>query len=588
MSIAREHTGGHGTPRPATIGIRSDDRARALVERVSSLASSYRRRRRGARARRVRPRASTPTSAPTTSPSATIEDLAGAARALARRRRTGRRERRSCACTTPRPASTVGVAVHGDRLVSDDMPFLVDSVTMAIDAGTARAPRHPSDRRACAARPTGSCSGRATGDPHGADGTARRRRAPRRRVVGAHRDRPQTTPRSSPSSSTTSRACSPTCAPPPSDWSNMLAATFRVVERARRAGRRRRDDDERAEGRALLHWMADQHFTFLGYRDIVPTPTTTRAPIVETGSALGDHCANAVDELRSSRPIRQGTAHAARAHQGARTRSTRAPPTLPRLRGRASARRRRQRHRRAPLPRPLHVDRVHAQPDRHPGAAPQGRGGRRSAPASRTTRTPARTSSRPRDATHATTSSRSASTSSSTPRSASCSCRSGGGCASSCTATRTAGSCRASCSCRATATPPRCACASRRSSSTRCTRPSRSGPRAVERLGARRLHFVLRVDAGRARRRSTSRARDGASAPRAGRGVDDLRDALVAAHRRGARPDLAARWTDAFPRAYQDDVRRDRGAVADVLDLDRLEQHRHHGRCGSTPNSPTA
>ncbi len=85
-----------------------------------------------------------------------------------------------------------------------------------------------------------------------------------------------------------------------------------------------------------------------------------------------------------------------------------------------------------------------------------------------------------------------------------------------------------------------------------------------------RLHFVLRVAPGAlATVRSRDLERQISAASRSW--AEELRDALVAAAGTERGPALARRWADAFPPAYRDDIPV-AAAVADVLDLDRLEQ----------------
>ena len=143
--------------------------------------------------------------------------------------------------------------------------------------------------------------------------------------------------------------------------------------------------EELAEGKAFLRWLADDHFTFLGYRchDLV----VGRRPGRAAGSSRARASASCArtpskerrDELR--RAAAGGARLRARArpadrHQGERA-LDRAPPGLSRLRRRQALRRRGQRLRRASLPRPVHVDRLQRQPGRHSAAAAQDRQRRR-------------------------------------------------------------------------------------------------------------------------------------------------------------------------------------------------------------------
>ena len=166
--------------------------------------------------------------------------------------------------------------------------------------------------------------------------------------------------------------------------------------------------EEVAEAHELLDWLADDHFTFLGYReyDLAARGRRRRAARRCPAPASGI--------LRSDQPRSGVVRPAARrgARQGPRARScwssprpTPAPPCtarLPRLHRRQDVRRDRQRHRRAALPRPVHLRGLHRV------ACCGSRSSRRrsprswSGPASRPTATPARTcwrSSRPTRAT---------------------------------------------------------------------------------------------------------------------------------------------------------------------------------------------
>ena len=201
--------------------------------------------------------------------------------------------------------------------------------------------------------------------------------------MAAHRDRPAE-PR--PKCSTRwrlpiSNGCSATCAP-----------HRRLAEDAGRArpDRRRRshrtpppiDADDSPRVRALLRWMAEQHFTFLGYRAYDLEQDADGSDVLHAGR--GQRIRDPADAARrpgrppnglpSPEHPRHRARHredAARPHQGQRPLDG-APPTPPRLRRHQALRRRRQRRRRAPLPRALHLGRVQPEPDRHPPAPPQG------------------------------------------------------------------------------------------------------------------------------------------------------------------------------------------------------------------------
>ena len=155
------------------------------------------------------------------------------------------------------------------------------------------------------------------------------------------------------------------------------------------------DPEEVAEARAFLEWLEDDHFTFLGYRDYdLETdddgePQLTAVP----GSGLG--ILRQADGRALPAQLRRAAARGARAraravpaqpHEGELARD-RAPARVPRLRGRQALRRRRPRDRRAPLPRPLHDHRLPREPARDPDPAPQGRRRSSTRPPSRTAAT---------------------------------------------------------------------------------------------------------------------------------------------------------------------------------------------------------
>ena len=187
-----------------------------------------------------------------------------------RRARRAPRSSTGASARSARPGEAlvrVYTPAHGHTAVDvviDDMPFLVDSLTMALDRRDlgVHLVVHPILR--CAARATASCSA----------WPPSRRRAPTSathvaaRVVDAHRDRPRDQPRDP------RLACAPTARRVLARRARRDAATgsrcsTRCSTRRDRARARRRrpcDADELAEGKALLQWLADQHFTFLGYR----------------------------------------------------------------------------------------------------------------------------------------------------------------------------------------------------------------------------------------------------------------------------------------------------------------------------------
>ena len=140
------------------------------------------------------------------------------------------------------------------------------------------------------------------------------------------------------------------------DWQPMRERMQALIDEPTPAGM---DEDEFAEARALLAWVADHHFTFLGYREYELTESALKA--VE-GSGLGPAA------RRSAAPprLREAAAGRARARPRARPAGARQgdqpladpPPRVPGLHRRQEVRRRAQRDRRAALPRPLHDRRL--------------------------------------------------------------------------------------------------------------------------------------------------------------------------------------------------------------------------------------
>ena len=261
-------------------------------------------------------------------------------------------------------------------IVNDDMPFLVDSVTMAIDRHDLgiHLVVHPvldvqrADDGALVALGPGARDRRRESWVHvevdretSADDPRRGARRPRARARRrARRDR-------------------------------RLAEDARRRRRGRRRARRQPAADRsrrarRGPGAACGGWpISTSRSSATASTTSSATPTAATCLRAVPGSGLGilrprqpardrHRGRSRVGQLLAApgRDPRQGArADAARAHEGQRA-LDRAPPDLPRLRRREALRRRRQRDRRAPLPRPLHVVGLHREPDRHSGAAPQG------------------------------------------------------------------------------------------------------------------------------------------------------------------------------------------------------------------------
>ena len=144
------------------------------------------------------------------------------------------------------------------------------------------------------------------------------------------------------------------------------------------APRRRLDASEVEEAEAFLRWLADDHFTFLGYReyDLRGRGWTRRRCSVDPDSGLGilrDAGAPSSDRADAARRCELARSpQLAGADQG-QLALDRAPARLPGLRRRQALRPRRPGDRRAPLPRALHDRRLQSERARDPAAARQGR-----------------------------------------------------------------------------------------------------------------------------------------------------------------------------------------------------------------------
>ena len=334
-------------------------------------------------------------------------------------------------------------------------------------------------------------------------------------------------------------------------------------------------EEEVAEGRALLEWLAEDHFTFLGYRDYRLVERDGRDTLVaRTGSGLGilrydqQHNSPSFDRLtpqaRAKARERQllvlttantrATVHRA-AYLDYIGSSSSTPPARSSGSGASSG---------CSPPAPT--------PTASAGSRWSGARCRRcwTAPASAPTATPARTCCRSSRPTRATSCSRSPSRTCRPPSSPSCTCRSGGAPGCSCASTTTAATCRAWCSCRATGTRRRCGSGWRRSCAPPSTRDGRlQRPGQRERAGPPPLR--------------RPRSPPGAELPDVDR--DDLERRLVEATRSwdedladALRADLgeeeAARllrvWGRGFPEAYKEDFPA-RVAVADLRRIEALD-----------------
>ena len=376
---------------------------------------------------------------------------------------------------TPTVEETAGPAAHTVvEIVTDDMPFLVDSVT----AELSRQERgihlvvHPQlvVRRD------------ATGalwqvDP--ATSTGQRARSPsaqRGRVVDARRDRPRELDRG-PHEADRGRACA-ACSRTSATVGRGLAEDAQRVRPgsppSSTARRRPASTPRRSrEARALLQLARRRPLHLPRLPRVHRCARDRRA----TSCCAGDRAPGSASCATTSRARpRFGRLTAAGAGQGARaeqllmltkanSRSTVHRLDLPRLHRRQEVRRGRRGHRRAPLPRPVRLHRLHRDGPADPGASP-----RRSHAVLERVRLHARQPLRqgpargPRDLPARRAVPDRASTQLYDDRDCgACTCRSGAGPGCSCARTTTAGSCPASSTSRATATPPRSGCGWRRS-----------------------------------------------------------------------------------------------------------------------------
>ena len=164
----------------------------------------------------------------------------------------------------------------------------------------------------------------------------------------------------------------------------MQRAGARDRRRDRSASRRRFRPTSSTKAGPSSRWLADNHFTFLGYRrhDLATVERPGRAahrPGLEPRHPAREGGEGRRRELRRAAaggPRVRAPARAAGRHQ-VDVALDRAPAGLSRLHRGQALRRRRQRRRRGPLPRPVHVDGVQREPRRHSAAAAQGRQRRR-------------------------------------------------------------------------------------------------------------------------------------------------------------------------------------------------------------------
>ena len=136
------------------------------------------------------------------------------------------------------------------------------------------------------------------------------------------------------------------------------------------------DPGEIEEVKSFLRWVAEDHFTFLGYReyDLVDR-SRRRGPAGTSGLRAGDPPAAAGAPVQPPRARRRSelalAPHQPRPHQG-QLALDRPPPGVPRLHRRQAVLARGRGDRRAALPRPLHVHGLPREPARDPVPAQQG------------------------------------------------------------------------------------------------------------------------------------------------------------------------------------------------------------------------
>ena len=138
------------------------------------------------------------------------------------------------------------------QIVNDDMPFLVDSVTMALsELGIGvHVLGHP------VVRFQRDQAGNLDGVGEGEAG-----------VADPSRDRPAAGRGDGADRTGDPQACSPTCAQIVVDWSAMRAKMLQIADELADAHDAGVADAGRTEAQEFLRWAADNHFTFLGYRE---------------------------------------------------------------------------------------------------------------------------------------------------------------------------------------------------------------------------------------------------------------------------------------------------------------------------------
>ena len=503
--------------------------------------------------------------------------------------------------STRRPSrSTAGPSGHTVvEVVTDDMPFLVDSVTMSCSRQDRRSTSSSTRRSSSAATSPASCSRSAT--------TARPTRA--RRDAGdavveswmhVEIDRETDRPR---------RARSPTgCA-------GSCATSARRSRTGRRCAQARRQIADELRDRAAAGDLPDG-----GRRGAAsccagwPTTTSPSSATASTcstpsdgedvlravpGTGLGilraDQAAvgRRFGELPAEVRAKARETAAADPHQGQPPRH-RAPPAYLDYVGVKKFDERRRGRRRAPVPRPVHLGRVHRERAAHPGAAPQGRrrcsrtvGLRRQQPLA------ARTCMRdPRDLPARRAVPDPGRRAAADRADRVCTCRSAAGCGCSCARTTTAGYM----SCLVYLPRDRYTTDVRARDQDDPARGDRR-PTSIDYTAwvtesvLARLHFVVRMRR-RARRSPTSTSSELEAAARRGHPVLGRRLRRRAAQPSAARrprPRCSAATRDAFPEAYKEDFAARGPRSPTSQRLEELSRRRRSAACNLyQPPAPAA
>ena len=431
---------------------------------------------------------------------------------------------RACACSTRRIEEHGWQSTHTViEIVNDDMPFLVDSVTMEVNRHglTLHLIIHPLILAWCATR-DGTLPGLAT------DGTPTARRES---FIHVEVDRISEPARLEALAADVARVLGDVRA-----GGRRLEGDARTRARHRRASSTQRPPPIPAGGtgrRPRVPALARRQPLHVP-RLPAPRPrrrSTARTRCRSCPARASASCARARGQGRRGE-LRRAAARGARVRAAARAAGDHqvdraldgAPAGLSRLHRRQALRRDRQGHRRGPLPRPLHVDGLQRQSGRHPAAAAQGR--------RTSSRAPALAPGQPRrqgaDQHPRHLSARRAvpdrpRTTCCAPRWASCTWATASASACSCAAIRSSASCRASSTRRARTTRPNCGRSGRRSWSQafngtqlRVQRP----PVGVD-AGAHPDHRAH--DAGQDPRLRRARARGAAGCRRRGAGTTTSR-----------------------------------------------------------------